>query len=149
MNYKEKLLIGVLVVVMVAGIFLYLIGEKDDAKSEFFSGNFTPGVKWEVRQMGDNSALLHLMIELPPDKNNLKAEVKSIENSFSHGRGNNLYLGTYENLSFVQCEGGLENYLIVPSGERLTVKIGLRIMIDENKDWWVANIEGTTIEVIT
>lgn len=79
----------------------------------------------------------------------MKAEVRSIEDSFSQGRGNNLYLGTYENLSFVQCENGLENYLIVPSGERLTVKVGLHIIVDEDRSWQIANIESATIEVIT
>ena len=151
MNNKNKALIVVVVllaVVAVIGIFSYLIGEEKDAKSEF-SDNFTPEVKWKVHQIGNNSALLHLVIELPPDKKNLKAKVISVEDSFSHDCRDNLYLGTYENLSFVQCEDGLENHLIVPSGKRLTVKVKLSLMIDENKSWWTTNIEDTTIEVIT
>lgn len=105
-----------------SGTCSYLLGEEKDTKNKFFSDDFTPEVKWEVEQMGNNSALLHLMIELPPDKKNLKAKVINVRDSFSHDCRDNLYLGTYENLSFAQSKNGLENYLIVPDGERLTVK---------------------------
>ena len=148
MNNRNKALIVVVVllaVVAVIGIFSYLIGEEKDAKSEF-SDNFTPEVKWEVHQTGNNSALLHLIIELPPDKRNLKAEVRSIEDSFYK---KHLYIRTDDSPYFVQSEKGLENYLTIPSGEVLTVRIKMSVMIDESKSWWAASLKDKTIEVIT
>lgn len=142
---NKRIIIIFLVVVIFSSCFYSILQEEKKAERKFLGDNFTPEIKWEVQQLGNNSALLHLEIELPPEKN-LKAEIRGIENVFYR---KHLYIRTGDSPYFVRNEKGVENYLIVPNGEILTVRIKLSVMVDEGKKWWTVSLKDKTIEVIT
>lgn len=125
------------------GIMLvYPFIETREVRNEL--SNFDFEIKWEVNQIGNHSALLYLSMELPEGFNNsdnkLLAEVTSIRSSFDHGY-NNLYLGADEDLLFIQNGSKLENNLIVPSNELLTIVVEIDVA--------TIVLREKTIEVVT
>ena len=154
MDRKTDIILTTIVLALVAmaiiGLFVYPAYEAGKVKDKL-GENFIFEVQCEVSQTDNNSALLYFTIELPENfsnKDNLvKAKVESIRNSFNRdGDESNLYLGTRDDLLFVQNGSKLENYLTVPDGERLTATIRVHTPI---YDRYSRILEGITIEVIT
>lgn len=160
MNKKTDAILSVIAIVLIViavwGLFIYPADEAREIKDKL-GKDFTFKVQCEVCQMDNASAVLYSTIELPKNFSNednlVEAKIGSVKSSFDrssdsafHSENDNLYLGTRDDLLFVQNGSRLENYLIVPSGERLTVAIEIRIPI---YSWFNYMLENITIEVVT
>jgi hypothetical protein len=148
---KKRIISSVVIVAIVVAIiamfwfvFIYPEAKAKELKNELDDGL---GFKQEVKQIGNNTALLFLTIELPKEFDNsngkLEAKVTGIKDSFNQNYGDDLFLGTYEDLIFIQNGNKLENRIEVPAGERLSVSIKIYVPIHET------TIIKKTIEVIT
>ena len=149
-------IIALALIVVIWGLFVYPAHEAGKVKDKL-GENFTFEVQCEVSQTDNNSALLYFTIKLPENFSNednlVRAKIGSVRSSFDrssssafHSEDDNLYLGTKDNLLFAQNGSRLENYLMVPSGERLTVVIEMFTLIYDNVS---VTVEDATVEVIT